>query len=111
MCDVFVGVCVDWLRVGLVDGVDVGGGVFSVIPLNTFDAAQGRIRLGAITQAQEKFNGSGLIGRVIFRALAPGNTSVDFDFTPESTTDTNVASGGSDVLIKAKGATYTIKAK
>jgi hypothetical protein len=45
-----------------------------------------------------------VLASITFRALQKGRADISFDFTPQSTSDTNVASGGMDVLTEAHGA-------
>lgn len=65
------------------------GSIFPEYPVVKSDG--GEVRMTAITSlGGGSFSGSGIFATIIFRAKAVGSTSVSFDFTPGSTTDSNI---------------------
>lgn len=75
---------------------------------NSVNTALGRIEFSQVISGNATFNGSGVLATTRFRVLAPGSASSTFNFTSGNTADTNVASGGIDVLTSVTNATYTL---
>ena len=75
---------------------------------NIVDASTGKISFSQITSGNTTFTGSGVLATARFKALAAGTANAVFDFTPGSTSDTNVASGGVDILTSVAGGSYQL---
>lgn len=80
------------------DGAVVQGDVFDQLIAMKTDNRQGRLGFSDISEPHQTFNGLGLVASVYFKAIASGQGEINFDFTIDSTSDTNVASNGQDVL-------------
>lgn len=78
------------------------GTIFTDYPQNILNNAAGRITVSAITSSQSGVLGSGNFGSIVFTAKSVGQTKIAVDFTPGSTTDSNVieTKTGKDVLEK-----------
>lgn len=77
------------------------GAIFDDYPSTTFDNSQGKITISGISSSPNNlYVGRGTFASITFRAKATGNTTVLFDFTPGSTTDSNIAVsfGNGDIL-------------
>lgn len=83
------------------------GTIFSTYPLN--EVSSGTISLSGI-DLTTPFNGTGTLGTIRFRALQEGTADVEFDFTPGSTTDSNVADSitTDDILDSVTDGSYAI---
>ena len=68
----------------------------------------GKVILRATSSATSSYSGSGTFASIVFKALETGEANVSFEFTSGSTTDSNVASSGVDILGSVANATYTI---
>jgi len=68
----------------------------------------GKVIFRATSSAVDSFSGSGIFGIIQFKAIADGTANVSFDFTAGSTTDSNIAYQGEDLLTTATGASYTV---
>jgi len=68
----------------------------------------GRITFRATSASDQRFNGTGVFATINFKAIAQGTANTFFDFTAGKTTDSNVASFGSDILGSTSGGSYTI---
>ncbi len=82
----------------------------SLLPVtitNSVNNTTGTIQLSQATSGGTTFQGTGKIATITFRATASGTSSVNFDFTPGSTTDTNVSAGGVDKLSIVQGLSIT----
>lgn len=75
---------------------------------NSVDTTLGRISFSQVPTGGTTYAGSGVLASVSFKAKAAGTATASFNFTLSSTTDTNVASNGSDVLTAASGASFTL---
>jgi hypothetical protein len=94
---------------GTLSGIQISPG--SLLPQtlsNTVDAATGRITFSQVTTGGTTYNGSGVLATITFKAKANGTSSVAFDFTLGSTSDTNVAGGGTDRLTSVSNASFTV---
>lgn len=76
--------------------------------LNKVDQTAGRIAFSQVAAGGTKYKGSGKLAVISFKALSAGNASLTFDYTPKSTTDSNVAMAGSDALNAVVNGVYTI---
>lgn len=90
-------------------GVQIASGsLMSSTVANSADASTGKIAFSQITNGNTVFNGSGVLATVRFKALAAGMSNVAFDFVLGNTSDTNVASGGTDVLSSVTNGAYQL---
>lgn len=76
--------------------------------INSVDSTNGKIDFSQITSPGSTYKGSGTLATMTFKALVAGNTSLTLDFTPGATTDSNVASQGTDILSSVTNANFTI---
>ncbi|MBI5530202.1 MAG: fibronectin type III domain-containing protein [Candidatus Doudnabacteria bacterium] len=78
---------------------------------NTVDNTNGIIQFSQTSATTgSNYTGSGVLATITFRGAATGSSAVTFDFTLNSTTDTNVASLYSDVLTAVTNGNYTVTA-
>ena len=75
---------------------------------NSINTSLGRITFSQISAGGNKYKGSGTLATISFKALAVGSANLNFNFTLNNTTDSNVASGGSDILTAVVNGSYTI---
>jgi hypothetical protein len=68
----------------------------------------GKVILRATSSATSNYSGSGTFASIVFSGLSAGEANVSFEFTSGSTTDSNVASAGVDILGSVADGTYTI---
>ena len=78
----------------------------SILTPNPTPSSPGNLVLGAATS--QSYNGTGTFATITFKAIAEGTANVYFDFTAGSTTDSNVAYQGEDLLGSISNASYTI---
>jgi len=71
-------------------------------------STSGKITLRGTSASDQSFNGNGTVGTLVFKPISEGTANIYFDFTSGSTTDTNIAYHGTDVLGSVSNATYTI---
>lgn len=86
------------------------GTLFEEYVQESVDEAEGRIKLSGLTF--DPLPKSGTLGTILFEILKEGTTTVFFEFTPGSTTDSNVAlsgAGGVDILKEVKNGKYTVE--
>lgn len=78
------------------------GTIYSDYPVNEVDDKLGVIKVSGISSKKGGVNPSGIFGTIVFSTKIAGQTKLSFDFTPGSTSDTNIveAGSGSDVLQK-----------
>jgi len=76
--------------------------------LVTNTSVAGKVTLRATASAGSSFNGTGNFATLTFTGKATGTASVNFDFSANSTTDSNVAFSGSDILGSVTNGTYTV---
>lgn len=88
----------DKTKLEVVGTTITAGSLFASTPANSVDATNGKINFSQGASGGTTYNGNGTLATITFKALAVGNTNLTFDFTSGSTTDSNVASGGSDLL-------------
>lgn len=90
-------------------GVQIApGNLLSSTFTNIVNPNLGRITFSQIAVDGNKYNGSGTLATITFKALAVGSANVALDFTLDSTIDSNVALGGSDILTGVFNGTYVI---
>lgn len=94
-------------------GIQIASG--SLMPTTVFNSADntaGTVKFSQVimpgTDGTSVYSGSGVLARVTFRAVAVGTSQIMFDFTPGSSTDSNVAGESVDLLSEVTGATYTV---
>ena len=80
----------------------------SILTPNPTPSTPGNLTLGAATT--QTYNGTGTFATINFKAIAEGTANVYFEFTAGSTTDSNVAYQGEDLLGSISNASYTITA-
>jgi hypothetical protein len=109
---------------GRVDGVDIyslhfspsvlqvvqvlPGNLFANTVVNSVNNSTGVISFAQTSAGGTYFSGSGVLAQITFRSMARGSSNVTFDFTPGSTTDTNVTYQGIDQLSAVTNAKYTV---
>jgi hypothetical protein len=87
------------------------GNLYPITDVKAIDNANGTIDFSQTTAGGTTFNGTGTVATVSFKALSKGTATLNFDFTPGDTTDSNVSKAGGaheDILSAVSGATYTI---
>ncbi len=90
-------------------GVQINPGSLMPITLtNTVDNQNGLVTFSQIVAGGQHYQGSGTLLSITFRAVNGGTASLSFDAASGVTTDTNVASAGTDVLSPPSGATFSI---
>lgn len=89
----------------------VPGSLYKEYPqtAQTVDNTTGTVKVSGIAP-DAPYNGTGTFATIDFKAKSAGSTTIRFDFTQGSTTDSNVAdtATSSDILAQATGATVTI---
>jgi hypothetical protein len=89
-------------------GVQIApGSLMSVTTTNSVDNTLGRIQFSQLASPGTTYNGSGTFATITFRAVAAGTASVTTDFTLNSSTDSNIAGLGSDLLTAVTNGSYT----
>lgn len=84
--------------------------IFQLFPEISFDTAKGELKFSALSDFDRKFNGSGTVATMKFKALKAGQTQIKFDFTEGKTTDSNVSSvKGQDALGRVSNLDLNIK--
>jgi len=88
------------------------GNIFPLYPLVKIKPEKGQIAITGVISQEEKpsFQGKGTFATIKFTPIKTGKTTVSFDFTKDSTTDSNIAQTktAKDILEKVEPATYTI---
>lgn len=64
--------------------------MYNQYPVNSVDEKNGRITVSGISSKSGGTLTQGFFGSVVFRAQAPGKTTVSLDYTPGKTTDSNI---------------------
>jgi hypothetical protein len=95
------------------EGVQIEpGSLMSATLANSVDNDLGRITFSQVAlPVGEKYNSSGILANITFKALKSGTVNLTFDYTPLNTTDTNVAASGTDVLTKVTNSSITINSQ
>jgi chitodextrinase len=93
-------------------GVQISpGALMANTQYNNVDNTNGVIQFSQTPAATSaNYSGSGVLATVTFQAVAMGTASVTFDFTLNSTTDTNVAGLYTDLLTGVTNGSYTVTA-
>lgn len=80
----------------------IPGTIYKDYPQNKLDKTLGRVAVSGVTDVSGGVVANGLFGSVVFKALAPGQAKISFDFTPGKTGDSNMAESGTgkDILEK-----------
>lgn len=86
------------------------GALMSDTLVNSINNITGVIIFSQVPTGGTTYTGSGKLATVVFKALAAGTANVTFDYTSGLTTDSNVASNGSDILTSVISGNYTISA-
>jgi len=90
-------------------GIQISQGILMPTTLaNSVDSTLGKITFSQVTASDSRYQGSGTLAVVRFKALTAGTANVTFNYTQGSTVDSNVASGGVDVLSSVINGTFTI---
>jgi hypothetical protein len=91
-------------------GVQIQAGTLMTdVQYNTVNSVAGAIQFSQTAATTGgNYSGIGTLATVTFKALKSGPTNVTFDFTPGSTTDTNVAVLYTDVLTAVTNGSYTL---
>lgn len=79
------------------------GSLYSEYPLLSADQKSGVIRVSGISSAGSNFTGEGVLATAILKATKAGKTKVTVDFTPGSTTDSNIVGDSSADLLEEIG--------
>jgi hypothetical protein len=85
------------------------GTLYPLTQSNTYDNASGTINFSQITTGGSTYSGSGTLATITFLAKSAGSAVLSFDFEPDNTRNTNVASAGVAVLTDALGGVYKIR--
>src|SRR5581483_9710470 len=90
-------------------GVQVtAGSLFPQTLSNTADNSAGKLTFSQVASGGTNYTGAGLLATISFKGIANGTSAVTFDFTPGSTSDTNVAGAGVDKLTSVGNASFTV---
>ncbi|MCR4322721.1 MAG: cohesin domain-containing protein, partial [Candidatus Azambacteria bacterium] len=90
-------------------GVQITSGtLMATTAINSVDTSAGKIAFSQVTTSGTSYTGSGTLATARFKALTSGTAVVAFDFILGSTIDTNVASGGEDILASVTNGSYSI---
>ncbi|HEX5430313.1 MAG TPA: Ig-like domain-containing protein [Patescibacteria group bacterium] len=76
--------------------------------INTVDNTAGTVQFSQSTSGGSSFTGSGTLATITFKAIASGTSAVTMDFTPGSTSDTNVGYQGTDKLSSVTNASFKV---
>jgi len=78
------------------------GSIFANYPQKTFDNQNGIIRISGTANYGQYFTGRGMLAQIIWEIKSIGPTTLEFEFTPGSTTDCNIVSAltGQELLTK-----------
>lgn len=83
--------------------------LFENVLANSVDNAKGQIKFSGVTFNPKPL--TGIVGTFRFQPLSSGTVTFSFDYTPKSTTDSNIAEHGTalDVLGGVTNGSYTFK--
>lgn len=82
---------------------------FDTLPYFSIDYDKAQIRFSALMQPLNDFEGKGEIASLYFKAIRPGMTEIKIISDQNSTTDSNVAFGGRDILNSTTNTTINIR--
>ena len=88
------------------------GDLYTEYPVVTADPTNGLIFIsGVSTQNKDSFNGIGIFGTLNLKALKPGTTSLEIQYLPDATNESNImkVNSSEDILKEVKGITLTIQ--
>lgn len=91
------------------DYLDISSSRFDTFPYMSIDLDKSLISFSALMLPLQDFQGSGEIASLNFKTLKSGATQVKFIFERKSTTDSNVAFAGKDILTSVKDLEINIK--
>lgn len=97
----------------LLSGVQITAGSLMLnTPTNNVDNVAGRVTFSQVPTGGTTFanSASQTLATVRFTVVGSGTAAVTFSHTPGSTSDSNVASGGSDLLTAVTNGSYTLAA-
>jgi hypothetical protein len=89
------------------------GSIFGDYPVASYDNSVGKIIISGISSSiRNEFNGRGVFATLTFRAIKKGGTTLQFDYQPGSTTDSNIAVtyGTGDILSNVNSLLVTVTA-
>lgn len=93
------------------DGVQItADNLMALTVMNAVDNKKGQIGFSQVAAGGTKYKGSGILANISFKAVGKGTAALTFSYIPRNTTDTNVASGGTDILSAVINGSYTIAA-
>ena len=76
--------------------------------INSANTTDGKLLFSQITNPGSTYTGSGVLATVTFKAVTAGTAKLTFDYTSGGTTQTVVASRGSNILTSVTNGTFTI---
>ncbi len=92
-----------------VAGVQIAPGNLMPMTLaNSVDTSLGKITFSQVAALGNKYKGSGILATLTFKALSGGTANLTFNYTSGNTTDSNVASGGTDILSAVINGSYNV---
>jgi fibronectin type 3 domain-containing protein len=89
-------------------GVQISAG--SLMPLtilNSVDNTAGTVQFSQLASPGSTYSGTGTLATITFRVVSAGSSSLNFDFTLGSGSDTNIAGLGGDLLLSVSNGSYT----
>jgi len=88
----------------------IPGQIYDDYPAQKVDADNGVIIINGISFLNKTFGGKGIFATLILKGIKPGNANLIFEYTPSSTTDSNVVATkiAKDVLGEVEGASFEI---
>ena len=90
------------------DGVQITAGALLPNTARNEVGSYSKIFFSQTTQGTGTYSGSGVLATIHFRAIAPGETDLTFDFVAGKTSDTNISIGGADILSAVSNASVTV---
>lgn len=94
---------------GILEVVSIDeGGIFSKTPLRAIEP--GKIKITGVEEDKDKlFSGSGSLAKIKFKAKDAGQTGLDLEFKPGSTTDSNLTTAqAAEVLSEVKNSSFVV---
>lgn len=86
----------------------VPGSLMPMTLANSANTTLGKITFSQVAAGGNKYIGSGTLATLTFKAVSLGVANITFNYTSGNTTDSNVASLGSDVLAAVINGSYTV---
>ncbi len=84
------------------------GSLLGITVVNSADNSLGKIQFSQASTGGSNYNGSGTLATITFKGKANGTSTITFDYAAGSTTDSNVAAGGADVLSSVTNSQATV---